>query len=142
MSKPEVMSVMTRLDTTSTMTTAASFLDGPDHPNAGQLKASRRPPFASASGVFKDGKDHRVHVGFNKDNRKPLADNVTSRTDAMYTIKLPPGRSTCFGHPNNMRAFSLKTPGPGPIYDLSSMGFKTGPKYSFGMSNASRFGKD
>lgn len=62
------------------------------------------------AGLFKNGKPGQIPVSFNKDQRKPLSDNLTSRTDAMYAPKLPPTRFTTFGKPSGNKTFSMKTP--------------------------------
>lgn len=61
------------------------------------------------AGKFKHGKPGQIPISFNKDQRKPLADNLSSRTDAMYSPKLPPTRYTSFGKPSGVKTYSLKT---------------------------------
>ena len=65
-------------------------------------------PAYDLSGLYRTGKDTTPKIGFNKDHRKPLADNVKSRTDAMYDPKLPPTRYTTFGKSSGMNLLIIR----------------------------------
>jgi len=96
-------------------------------------------PAYNVDGVYSNGPSSgKIKVGFNKDQRPPLADNGKSRTDASYWPKLAKGRSITIA--SRMKARALEVKSPGPIYDVAKYGFRTGPKHTFGASRSSRFG--
>jgi len=105
-------------------------------------------PKYDLDGVFKHGRDCRIKISFNKDQRKPLSDSTS--TDALYAPKMRKGPSITIGTRRKEKKLGLgEFQSPGPIYDLYKYGFgsnlkcgRTGPSYSFAASRAPRFKYD
>lgn len=89
--------------------------------------------------AFKNGVDNRISIGFNKDMRKPLSDNLKSRTDAMYDPRLPKGKAITIAGRRRPNRFETER-SPGAIYNMAKYDFKSGPSFSFGRSKAKRIG--
>lgn len=102
-------------------------------------------PKYDLEGVFKHGRDGKIPISFNKDQRKPLTDNES--VDAYYVPRIPKGKSVTIGARRKEKTLGLgEHQSPGPIYDLYKYGFgcdlscgRTGPSFSFGASRAPRF---
>ena len=93
---------------------------------------------------YKNGRESKIKPGFNKDKRKELADNNSSRTDASYYPKLARGKSmSILKRTKSTFEQNFTTKVPGPIYNTHKY-FEApnqkGPQFSFGASRASRFG--
>mmetsp|Transcript_12108 Transcript_12108/g.17857 ORF Transcript_12108/g.17857 Transcript_12108/m.17857 type:complete len:278 (-) Transcript_12108:241-1074(-) len=109
------------------------------------MKTASPGPSYNVQGIHRNGtSNRRILPAFNKDNRKPLAENLGSITDSMYYPKpIKGGPVTKFGKDEGFRERHYKSGNnrsPGPIYDTSNYNFKTGPSFSFGSSKTKRFG--
>lgn len=95
-------------------------------------------PAYDVTDIWNSGRDKVIKAGFNKDKRKGLSDNTSSRTDASYYPELPKGKSVSILTKIKTEK-KFMTMSPGPIYDTQKYDFRTGPRHSFGASKAKRF---
>mmetsp|Transcript_45983 Transcript_45983/g.143881 ORF Transcript_45983/g.143881 Transcript_45983/m.143881 type:complete len:265 (-) Transcript_45983:199-993(-) len=130
----------------------AKVLSTVPNPRVSQFPISSRPsmnlntpspgPAYNIEKVYRYGKESRIPIGFNRDERKPLADNLSSTTEAQYFPQLPKKPATDFsrgsGRTKKKIGFGDKR-SPGPIYNVAKYDFRTGPSFSFGGSKAPRF---
>lgn len=106
-------------------------------------------PAYHVDGIYKNGRDKQLGIGFNKDQRKP---DRLDATDAVYYPQLPKGNAPKIGvrlkgtldvagkcSPGPVRVLSTPTNALAQIYETQKYDFRTGPAFSFGSSKASRF---
>lgn len=105
---------------------------------AASYETSSPGPTYDIAGIYRNGTDRRVGVGFNKDDRKPM---LYQATDATYYPKLAKAPSVKIGTKlKTGSAWGSSTArSPGPIYNVGKYDFRTGPRFSFGGSKSDRF---
>lgn len=96
-------------------------------------------PDYNLGAAYARGVESRIPISFSRDQRKPLSDNVKSRTDALYHPKLPKGKAITIAGRRKPNRFETEK-SPGAIYDMAKYDFRSGPSFSFGRSKAKRIG--
>merc|ERR1712167_218072 len=93
-------------------------------PREDMAMSNRSPgPCYLYEGIYRTGRDTRIHTGFNKDNRKPLNDFMDG-ADALYQVRMPKSTSIGFSGAKRFK-YKQNIMAPGPIYNTQKYDFKT-----------------